>query len=168
MTPPFLMDVLIWIDLRIYRIDHKKKYGSLFLFTFSLLLREVDQEIQLSEDLFSGLTVSNIVFDALVAEGNDESSLDFLQLKDIADESKGTLCSGCLVDSEDLAEETGLLLLLTDLLVVVVDFVLVDTDDPFLFDAHVVDFYHSEFLIPRSFTQANRHVRLDNRFLLLE
>lgn len=116
------------------------------------MLREVYQEIQLSEDFFSCLAVSNIVLNALVAECNDESSFDLLQLEDITDESKGTFCSCSLVDSEDLAEETGLLLLLTYLLVVVVDFVLVDTDDSLLLDSHIVDFDHSEFLILRSFT----------------
>lgn len=72
------MDVLIWIDLGIYKADHKKKYGSLFLFTFSLLLGEINEEIQLSEDSFFGLTVFDIVLDALIVEGNNESSIDLL------------------------------------------------------------------------------------------
>ena len=148
--------------------DHKKKYGSLFLFTFSLLLGEVNQEVQLSEDLFSGLAVSNIVLNALFAEGNDESFFDLLQLKDIADESKGAFCSRCLVDPENFAEEAGLLLFLTNLLIVVVDFVLVDSDDPFLLDTHIVDFDNRKFLILGSFTKTNGHVGLNNRLFLLE
>ena len=148
--------------------DHKKKYGSLFLFTFSLLLGEVNEEVQLSENLVSGLAVSDIILDALFAEGNDESFFDLLQLKDIADESKGAFCSCCLVDSKNFAEEAGLLLFLTNLLIVVVDFVLIDSNDSFLLDAHIVDFYNRKFLILRSFTKTNRHVGLNNRLFLLE
>lgn len=114
-----------------------------------------DQVIQFSHYFLTSLLTPHVVFDDLIREDELEPFLDGSELLDICNETVRSFSSGVPIDSEDLGEETGLFLFLTDCPVVVVDLVLVDTDDAFLLHPHVVHLHHCELFVKRGLAQAD-------------
>lgn len=85
-----------------------------------------------------------------------EASLDRGECLDVADETIGPLGTCIPIHSKDLGEEAGLFLLLADHFVVVVELVLVDTDDALLLCTQTVHLYHNEFLVKGGLAYSNR------------
>jgi hypothetical protein len=92
----------------------KMRWSWLLLLVLALLLREVDQEFELSEDFLLRFVVLDIVFYCFIAEGNCKTALYLFHLQDVANETVGALRSRGLIHSKDFAEKTCLLLFLTD------------------------------------------------------